>query len=69
MGAQLHKRDLSARARHVRTNLGFVYDAIDDGDVIVTHIRTMENPANTFTAAENRDRFRASVTNLSGHAA
>jgi hypothetical protein len=66
---QLHKRDLSARTRHVRTNLGFVYDAIDDGDIIVTHIRTMENPANTFTAAENRDRFRASVTNLSGHAA
>ena len=63
---QLHKRDLSARARHVRTNLGFVYDAIDDGDIDVRHIRTMENPANTFTAAENRDRFCASVTLLSG---
>ena len=66
---QLHKREFSARACQVRTNLGFVYDATDDGDIIVTHIRTMENPANTFTAAENRDRFRASVTNLSGHAA
>ena len=32
---QLQKRDLSARARHIRTNLGFVYDAIDDGDIVV----------------------------------
>ena len=28
---KLRKRDLSARARHVRTNLGFVYDAADEG--------------------------------------
>ena len=60
---------MSARARHIRTNLGFVYDAIDDGDIAIQHVRTMENPANTFTAAENRDRFRASVISLSGHTA
>ena len=66
---QLHKRDLSARARHVRTNLGFVYDAIDDRDIAVQHVRTVKNPANTLTTAENRDRFRASRTVLSDHTA
>ena len=58
---QLHKRDLSARARHIRTNLGFDYGDIDDGDIVVQHVRTMQNPTNTFTAAENHDRFHASV--------
>ena len=66
---QLHKLNLSARARHVRTNLGFVHDATDDKNIVVQHVLTMKNPANMFTAAENRDRFRASVTVLSGHAA
>ena len=66
---QLHNRDLSARTRHVRTNLGFVYDHIDDGDIVVQHVHTMKNPANTLTATESRDRFRASTTLLSGHAA
>ena len=32
---QLHKRDLSARARHVHTSLGFVCDAIDDKYIVV----------------------------------
>ena len=54
---QLHTRDLSARVRHIRTNLGFVQDTIDDGDIVVQHVRTMENPVNTLTAAENRDRL------------
>ena len=66
---QLHMRNLSARARHARTNLGFVYDAADDKDIVVQHAHTMKNPANTFTAAENHDRFRASATVLSGHTA
>ena len=66
---QLHKRGLSACARHVSTNLGSAYDAIDDTDIDVQHIRTRTDPTNTFTAAENRDRFCTSVTLLSGHAA
>ena len=66
---QLHKRNLTARARHVRTNLGFVYDATDDKGIVAQHVHTVKNPANTLTATENRDRFRASVTVLSGHTA
>ena len=66
---QLRKRDLSARTRHVHTNLGSVYDAIDAGKIVVQHVATMQNPANTLTVAESQDRFRASVTLLSGHAA
>ena len=66
---QLHKRDFSARTRHVSTNLGFVNDAIDDGDIIVQHVHTMKNPTSTFTATENRDRSDTSTTLLLDHAA
>ena len=59
---QLRKRDLSARARHLRTNRGFVCNATDDGGIAAKHTGTMRNPASTSTAAEDRDRFRASVT-------
>ena len=66
--AQLQRRDLSSRSRHIRTNLGFVYEAIDNGDVHVEYIRSEDNPANTHTAAENRYRFTRSVAVLSGRA-
>ena len=66
---RLHRRDLPARARHIHTNLGFVYDATDDGGIVDKQVRTMKIPTSTFTAAGNRDRFRASVTRLSGHTA
>ena len=66
---QLSKLDFPARARHVHTNLGFVYDAIDDKGIVVQHFRTMKNPATTLTATENSDRLRASIVLLSGHAA
>ena len=66
---QLHKRDLSVHARHTRTNLGLVYGAIDDGEIIVQHVRTMKNPTSTFTATGNRGRFRASITLPPGHTA
>ena len=33
--AQLLWRDPSSRPRHIRTNLGFVYEAIDNGDIRV----------------------------------
>ena len=59
----------AARTRHIRTNLDFVYDAIGDGDIVVQHVRTMNNLANTLTVAENRDRFRTSITVLSVHTA
>ena len=52
---QLQKRDLSARARHIRTNLGFVYGVTDNGDINVQHIRTMRNPDSMFATPENRD--------------
>ena len=57
------------RTRHARTSLSFVYDATGDGDIVVQHIEAMQNPAISFKTAENHDRFRASVTLLSNHAA
>ena len=47
--AQLLRRDLSSRSRHIRTNLGFVYEAIDNGDIRVEYIHSEANPANTHT--------------------
>ena len=44
--AKLLRRDLSSRSRHIRTNLGFVYEAIDNGDIHVEYIRSDANPAN-----------------------
>ena len=66
---QLHKQDLPARARHVCTDLGSVYDTIDDKDIAVQHVHTMKNPSSTSTAAESHDRFRAPATVLSGQVA
>ena len=66
---QLQKRDLSARAHYIRTNLDSVYDATDEGGVLVQHIRTMTNQTNKFAVAENSGRLRTSATILSGHAA
>ena len=66
--AQLLRRDLSSRSRHIRTNLGFLYEAIDNGDIHVEYIRSEANPANTHTAAENRNRFAQNTAVLSGRA-
>jgi hypothetical protein len=66
--AQLLRRDLSSRSRHIRTNLGFIYEAIDNRDIHVEYIRSAANPANTHTAAENRDRFAQNTAVLSGRA-
>ena len=62
----LQRRDLKPTMRHVAVGLGFIYDTIDSGEVVVRHIRTAVNPANTFTAAESRDRFAQSVSILCG---
>ena len=62
----LQRRDLKPTMRHVAVGLGFIYDTIDSGEVIVRHIRTARNPANTFTMAESRDRFAQSVSTLCG---
>jgi hypothetical protein len=64
--AQLKRRDLSSRSRHIRVTLGFIYEAIDSHDIHVEYIRSESNPANTHTAAENRNRFARSHAVLSG---
>ena len=66
--AQLLRRALSPRSRHIRTNLGFVYGAIDNGDIYLECIRSEANPVNTHTPAENRSRFAQNTTVLSGRA-
>ena len=65
MIAQLLRRDLSSRSRHIRPNLGFVYEAIDKGDIRAEYIRSEANPANTHTAAENHNRFTQNTAILS----
>jgi hypothetical protein len=65
---QLQRRDLKARSRHIRVHFGFVIDAIDSGEIIVVYIRSAVNPANTLTAAEDRDRFNRSRAALDGSA-
>ena len=43
---QLRKRDLLAHARHIRTNMGFVYGATDDGTITMnTSARCRTRPA------------------------
>ena len=64
--AQLKRRDLTARSRHIRVHLGFVYDAVDGREISVKFIRSNRNPANALTAAEDRDRFARSVDLLTG---
>ena len=46
---QLHRRDLTARTRHLRLNFGFVLKAIDDGDVDVVFKKTSEMVADYTT--------------------
>ena len=62
----MRKRDLTSRSRHVRVHLGFCYDILDAGETYIEHVGTMRNPANTFTAAEDRDRLARSVDAISG---
>ena len=53
-------------ARHVRVHLGFVYDAIDSGVIIIEKIDGSTNPADTFTKAQDRLKFFASLKRLAG---
>ena len=62
----LRGRDLSARARHIRCQLGFLYDALDSGELVLHHVPSKFNPANTLTAAEDEDRFRRSLAMIAG---
>jgi hypothetical protein len=66
--AQLARRDLTARSRHVRVHLGFIHDAIDSNEISVYYVPTMDNVANTLTAAEERQRFERSRAILLGMA-
>jgi len=60
------RRTLTARSRHIRVHLGFIYDAIDAGIIILIHRRTAENEANTLTKAEDPKTFLRSLIKLAG---
>ena len=64
--AQLRKRDLSARSRHIRVQLGFVYDALDSGEIEIRYVRSAANPANQLTAPEVADRLARTIDAMSG---
>ena len=66
---QLTKRDLSARSRHIRVQLGFVYDALDSGEVEIRYVRSAANPANQLTAPEVADRLARTIDAMSGRPA
>ena len=63
---QLKRRDLSARSRHIRVHLGFIFDALEANEIDAQFVRSGENPANAMTAAEDRDRFARSVDVMTG---
>ena len=63
---QLKRRDLSARSRHIRVHLGFIFDALEANEIDARFVRSGENPANAMTAAEDRDRFARSVDVMTG---
>ena len=63
------KRDLSARSRHIRVQLGFVYDALDSGEVEIRYVRSAANPANQLTAPEVTDRLARTIDAMSGRPA
>ena len=63
---QLRKRDLRQRTRHIRVHLGFLIDAIENGEIVVEHVPTAGNAANTLTVAENAVRFARSFNVLHG---
>ena len=65
--AQLERRDLSGRTRHIRIHLGFIFDAIDDSSIAVYFVRSNDNPADAFTATEAPDRFKANVDAMLGN--
>ena len=46
-----------------------IYGAADNGEIRVVYIQSAANPANTHTAAENRDRFVHNTNVISGLAA
>ena len=63
----LAKRDLTARSRHIRVHLGFVYDAIDSGEIMLEYRESKKNEADTFTKALDVTSFRsawAALANL-----
>ena len=63
---QLQRRDLRQRTRHIRVHVGFLIDAVENGEINVIHVPTATNAANTLTAAEDRDRFARSFAILHG---
>ena len=56
MCEMLERRDLSARSRHVRVNIGFIGDAVNAGEIALVWTPTQEQVADNLTAAEDRVR-------------
>jgi hypothetical protein len=53
-------------ARHIRCQLGFLYDALDSGELALYHLPSKFNPASTLTASEDEGRFRRSLAMIAG---
>jgi len=53
-------------AVEIESGFGFLYDALDSGELVLHHVPSKFNPANTLTAAEDEDRFRRSLAMIAG---
>ena len=53
----LKSRDLSARTRHTRVNLGFIMDAVDAEEVVFEFVTSGDQVADAATQAEDPTRF------------
>ena len=64
--AQLNRRDLTARARHIRIAIAFVLDAVDAREIIVEYVSSQDQVADVLVAAEDRERFQRNAAILLG---
>lgn len=60
------KRVWTARSRHIKVHLGFLYDALDAGLIRIIHRPTHLNEADTFTKAQDAPTFLRSLVKLAG---
>mmetsp|Transcript_21632 Transcript_21632/g.64766 ORF Transcript_21632/g.64766 Transcript_21632/m.64766 type:complete len:102 (+) Transcript_21632:1875-2180(+) len=60
------RRTWTARSRHIKVYLGFIYDAIDAGLVRTRHRESKLNETNTLTKSEDPETFRRSMIAMAG---
>ena len=53
----LKRRDLTARTRHLRVNLGFVVDAIDAREIEIHYVGTADQVADVGTNQRDVETF------------